>query len=248
MFIYLVLILLTVFLHSFAIHENERVCYIVYAPKIGGSTTAGGVMTKLGLVLAAGFALLIAGGPNARAAHTNCTGSLTATTIDGDVFVAKGANCTLTDVTVDGNVLVFKKASLNVNAGTITGSVHASNCSFVKLSPDSSNVEPIVNGSVHISHCTNSSALPGSGVTAGGEIDGSFICNNNRDSCEVIGATVGNNVQVNHNLSSTASVVSASTIGGNLGCEANRPAPTASGAPNTVTGSKQGQCSAANGF
>jgi hypothetical protein len=206
------------------------------------------MMTKFGLALAAGFALLIAGGQNARAAHTNCTGSLTGTTIDGDVFVPKGASCTLTDVTVDGSVLVFKRGSLTVNGGTITGNVHASDCVYVKLSPDSSNVVPTVNGTVHISHCTNSSASPGSGVTAGGEIDGSFICNNNRDSCEVIGATVGNNVLLHHNISNTASVVSASTIGGNLGCEANKPAPTASGAPNTVTGDKAGQCSAANGF
>lgn len=117
----------------------------------------------------------------------------------------------------------------------------------MKLSPDASNVAPAVNGSVHISHCINTSALPGSGVTAG-EIDGSFICNNNRDACEVIGSTVGNNVQINHNLSGAASVVSDSTIGGNLGCEANKPAPTASGVPNTVTGHRQGQCSAANGF
>lgn len=206
------------------------------------------MITKLGLAMAAGFALLIAGGQNARAAHTSCTGSVTNTTIEGDVFVPKGAGCTLTDVTVDGNVLVFKTASLTVNGGTVTGDVHASNCVFVKLLPDASNVAPTVSGSVHISHCINSSSLPGSGLTAGGEVDGSFICNNNRDSCEVIGATVGNNVQVNHNLSSTASVVSGSTIGGNLGCEANRPAPTADGAPNTVSGSKQGQCSAGNGF
>ena len=204
-------------------------------------------MIKLGLALAAGFALLIAGGENARAAHTNCTGSLTNTTIDGDVFVPKGASCTLTDVTVDGNVLVFKKASLTVNGGTITGNVHASNCVFVKLSPGSG-AAPTVNGNVHISHCTNSSASPGSGVTAGAEIDGSFICNNNRDFCEVIDATVGDNVLLHHNVSNTASVVSGNTIGGNLGCEANDPAPTASGAPNTVTGDKEGQCSAANGF
>lgn len=75
---------------------------------------------KPGLALIAGFALLIAGGQDARAAHTNCTGSLAGTTIDGSVFVPKGASCTLTDVTVDGNVLVFKKASLSVNGGTIT--------------------------------------------------------------------------------------------------------------------------------
>jgi hypothetical protein len=205
-------------------------------------------MTRLGLALVAGFALLIAGGQNAQAAHTTCTGSLTGPPIDGDVFVPKGASCTLTDVTVEGSVLVFKRASLTVNGGTITGDVHASNCVFVKLSPDSSNVEPAVNGSVRISHCTNSSAVPGSGVTAGGDIGGNFICNNNRDSCELIGATVGNNVLVHHNLSDTASVVSANMIGGNLGCEANRPAPTAGGAPNTVSGNKQGQCSAANGF
>src|SRR5215469_6344710 len=205
-------------------------------------------MIKLGLALALGFALLITGGGNARAAHTNCTGSMTNATIDGNLFVPKGASCTLTDVTVDGSVLVFKRASLTVNGGTITGSVHASNCVFVKLSPDSSNVAPTVNGNVHISHCRNSSASPGSGVTAGGEIDGSFICNNNRDFCEVIDATVGDNVLLHHNVSNTASVVSGNTIGGNLGCEANHPAPTASGAPNTVTGLKKGQCSAANGF
>ena len=206
------------------------------------------MMTKLGLALAAGFALLIAGGQNARAAHTNCTGTVTGGTIDGNVFVPKGASCTLTDVTVDGSVLVFKRASLTVNGGTITGSVHASNCVFVKLLPDASKVVPTVNGNVHISHCRNSSASPGSGLTAGGEIDGNFICNNNRDSCDVIGATIGNNVLLHHNVSSAASVVSANTIGGNLGCEANDPAPTASGTPNTVTGDKEGRCSAANGF
>jgi hypothetical protein len=145
-------------------------------------------------------------------------------------------------------VLVFRTANLTVNGGTITGNLHASNCVFVKLSPDSSNVAPVVNGNVHLSHCRNSSASPGSGVTAGGEIDGSFICNNNRDFCEVIGATVGGNVLLHHNVSGTSSVVSGNTIGGNLGCEANNPAPTAGGTTNAVTGDKQGQCSATNGF
>ena len=205
-------------------------------------------MTKLAFVLAAGFALLIAGGQNARAAHTTCTSSMTGATIDGDVFVPRGASCTLTDVTVDGSVLVFKAASLTVNGGTITGNVHASNCVFVKLFPDSSNVAPVVNGNVHLSHCKNSSASPGSGVTAGGEIDGSFICNNNRDFCEVVNATVGGNVLLHHNVSGTPSLVSGNTIGGNLGCEANNPAPTAGGTVNAVTGDKVGQCSATNGF
>jgi hypothetical protein len=108
------------------------------------------VNAKLAPALAAGFALPIAGGQNAHAAHTNCTGSVTGTSIDGDVFVARGAKGTLTEVIVDGIVLVRKAATLVVNGETVAGSVHASNCVFAKFFV-SSDVVPTVNGTVHIS-------------------------------------------------------------------------------------------------
>jgi hypothetical protein len=53
---------------------------------------------------------------------------------------------------------------------------------------------------------------------------------------------VGGNVQVNNNSGSSASLVGGNTIGGNLQFARNTPGVTDEGVPNTVTGTKQGQC------
>ncbi len=61
---------------------------------------------------------------------------------------------------------------------------------------------------------------------------------------DVAGDTVGGNVTLARNAVAPGveNIVEGNTIGVNLSCVGNTPAPTDVGTPNTVTGIKSGQC------
>jgi hypothetical protein len=106
----------------------------------------------------------------------------------------------------------------------------------------------VVGGNVQIGNCTGASGV--SALTSfGGPITimGDFQCHNDTEMCTAAGATIGGNVQVNNNTG-TASNITDNTIFKDLQCQNNSPPPFHNAGPNTVTGNKQGQCSAALGF
>ncbi len=186
-------------------------------------------------------ALAAAAGKNQ---NVDCNGSMSFAAVTGNLRVKKGASCTLTDSSVNGNVSVDGGGSLTLNGVTVGGNLSTQG-SPVSLVQDSTGAPTIVDGNVDIA---NAPAGPAN-VICGAMIDGNLnVHNNNATSWIGVGGscTSGNsisgNVQVSNNKVSggPSAVVGGNTIGKNLNCNGNNPAPTGSG--NTVSGNNNGQC------
>jgi Tannase and feruloyl esterase len=201
------------------------------------------VMKTITLALTLAAAALLGGASTVRA-DTNCTGTLTGT-VKGNVTVPKDASCTIEIATVTGNVKVSQGASLMIAAydepSKISGNVEADHCKFVLLG---GNVT--VGGNLQIHQCTGTAnnGFQGPGV----KISGDFECHNNSGPCRAWLGEVDGNVQIRNNGSITASDISLVTIGGDLQCKHNTPAPTHNYGPDWVTGNLQDQCAANRGF
>ena len=201
------------------------------------------VMKTITLALTLAAAALLGGASTVRA-DTNCTGTLTGT-VKGNVTVPKDASCTIEIATVTVNVKVSQGASLMIAAygepSTIGGNVEADHCKFVLLG---GNVT--VGGNLQIHQCTGTAnnGFQGPGV----KISGDFECHNNSGPCRAWLGEVDGNVQIHNNGSITASDISLVTIGGDLQCKNNTPAPTHNYGPDWVTGNLQDQCATNRGF
>ncbi len=195
----------------------------------------------VGIIVMSAIAQSLAG--HAWAASTTCSGQIgggpAVTSINGDVTVPDGASCTLTFVKVAGNIRVGRDATLTVSAYTepssIGGNVSATNCNSVLLQ---GNVT--VQGNLDIISCSG----PGWNGFMGPDtvINGNFICQANAGPCLAWLGTVGQNLHIQSNRSKAASDVSLVSVGGNLHCMGNAPAPTHSRGPSWVDGNDQGQC------
>jgi hypothetical protein len=201
------------------------------------------VMKAIMLALALAAVVLLGGTSTVRA-DTNCTGTLTGM-INGNVTVPKDGSCTIEIATVTGNVKVSQGASLIIQAYTepssIGGNVEASHCKSALLE---GNVT--VGGNLQIHQCTgkSDSGFQGPGI----KIGGNFNCHDNSGPCRAWLGDVAGNVQIHDNGSTTASDISLVTIGGDLECRQNTPAPTHNYGPDWVKGNLQGQCAASRGF
>jgi hypothetical protein len=237
------------------------------------AASARGLLARFAIATLAALGILAGTVPAARAGDTTCTMTISNGTINGNLVVPAGNSCTLANVTVTGNVQVGKGATLIVepNPGqtvTIGGNVQAARCQSVELLPLSTGANS-VGGNVQIQNCTGRSGYNNVQGVGSVTISGNFACGSNSASCTALfgsvrgnvqvnnnsggsneGALVvrnngGGNVQVNNNSGSIAAAVAGNTIGGNLQCAGNTPAPPGvsdGGVPNTVAGNKQGQC------
>jgi hypothetical protein len=185
---------------------------------------------------------LVGGVTAVHAADTSCTGTLSGS-ITGNIVVPSGASCTLSDATVTGDVQVLQNASLSVDATqqptTIDGNVLANQCASALLKGGVT-----VSGSVQIQQCAQPSGFLGPGV----KIGGGFQCVNNGGACQADLGDVHGIVQIQGNNASAASDISLVSVGGNLECHGNTPAPTHTFGPDFVTGNLQDQCAANLGF
>ena len=215
-------------------------------------------------------ALLPASG-GARTADFNCTGFSTGGTF-ANVVVPAGQSCVLDHARVTGNVTVKTAASLSVTTtsgdSTIAGKVTGNACDFIDLESTGASFRIVVGGDVNITNCTGSSFSGGRGSSGPGTppqsllIGGNTKCSGNQDECVFdyaiiagnldcsgnFGCTlqsdaIGNNVTANNNTGVGATIVNGA-IAGNLACSGNVPGATNSGTPNTVSGTRSGQCSA----
>ncbi len=163
----------------------------------------------------------------------------TVTTIDGSVIVPDGKSCTLSFVNIKGDIRVGRDASLTVSAYTepseIGGDVEARNCNAVLLQ---GNVT--VRGNLNINACNGTAwnGFQGPDIA----IHGSFECLGNAGPCLAWLGTVREDLHIQSNKSQAASDVSLVSVGGNLQCQENSPAPTHLHGPSWVDGHAQGQC------
>jgi feruloyl esterase len=191
-----------------------------------------------------------AGAPTAWAADVTCTGvmsggALGPLNINGNVTIPQDANCTLSFVNVTGNVQAERGSTLLITAytepSTIGGNVEANNCYSALLEGTVT-----VGGNVQIQQCNGNgpNGFQGPDIV----INGNFQCQGNSSnaaSCLAWLGKVHGNVQIQANDGPTAPDVSLVTVGGNLICQQNSPAPTHVHGPSWVNGNSLGQC---NGF
>ncbi len=150
-------------------------------------------------------------------------------TIDGDIFVPKGASCVLANTYVKGNVKLADRAQLVAREGTfVEGSVQTDGANRVRIRDSE------VNGNIQLTGVDFSQGSLVVNTRVGGTIDwkdndaGMLIRYN-----KVIG-----DIKVNQN--NRLARIFDNTVGGNLQCQSNQPAPE--GARNKVDGNKEDQC------
>jgi hypothetical protein len=171
-------------------------------------------MRRSSIAALATFGIVLAAVPAARARDVSCSTTTTGGTVEGNLVVPTGANCTLNSVTVWGNVLVGASAQLNVETGSeIGGNIRAEECLSVQLLGGSISV----GGNIKIENCTGISGWDARpiGSTSSITIDGNFTCDNNAQPCVVTGGEVRGNVSVINNRGAGPDIFN-TKIGGNL--------------------------------
>ncbi|HXC89579.1 MAG TPA: hypothetical protein VNV18_05390 [Stellaceae bacterium] len=189
--------------------------------------------------------VMAAGAGSAAAQTYTCSGTLAPGSYTA-VSVPASATCTVStsgNVTVTGNVMVGSGASLfdyDTASFTVSSSLLAVGAKTIYLVPATGGAVNIL-GSVSVTGETNTVDIRNSFVGGTLSVANSMIS-------AYINLT-GNNVSANVlNRSNTTPApgdndVVNNTIGGSLVCTGNTPAPQDGGIPNTVGGSKVGQCS-----
>lgn len=191
---------------------------------------------KKALSVVAGTAILFSGSAiaalPASAGDITCRTTITNRTIDGNVNVPAGANCTLRGVIVDGNVKVNSKAYANITGKSkIKGNVQAKGQRHVLVQGFSR-----VDGDVQAR--SGNSAFVGVAY-----VDGNVQIESNYGKVTVGSSQIKGDVQLfsNRGLNSNyTKTVFNNRIGGNLQCKSNTPAPY--GYNNKVEGNKENQC------
>ena len=166
-----------------------------------------------------------------------CNSTLTGT-FDNVTAVA-GGTCVLSNATVEGNVTANNGADLLIFGGTVEGNVRGNSGSSVVV------VSSVVEGNV----ACNGTVGPNGCQVSGANVDGNVSSTNAGGGfVNVFSSTISGNVQMFNNA--VQAFVSLNTIGDNLQCSGNSPAPNPGGLPptNVVNDDKEGQCSAAFGF
>lgn len=147
---------------------------------------------------------------------------------------------------VTGNVTVQSGGALYMTNTTVGGSRSANGARALTVCGST------VNGSVNI---TNSSGyvLLGNGGCAPNTFRSSVTLTSNHGGFRVSGNAVSSSLQATNTTTASGAlnptggpathVIRANSVGGSLMCSGNAPAPTNEGSPNTVMGSKTGQCS-----
>lgn len=154
---------------------------------------------------------------------------LSGATVGGNVTIASGATAFIVNSTVHGNVLATNAGQIGICASHVDGNVHVTGTSGFTL----------VGGD-------------GLGGCAGNVIGGNTTLSSTHGGLRVAANTIkGSTGVTNNNASGTdlvtnapaATVVSRNVISSTLQCSGNAPTASNGGAPNTVNGTRTGECS-----
>lgn len=171
-------------------------------------------------------ALLAFAAPPAQAGDVMCPPNRGPVTIGGNVVVV--GDCTLGRTTVDGNVFVEDRGVLTANRANIRGNVQSDGGLRVRL------LRTDVDGSVQLKNLRD----PLQSMVERSRVKGSIQLDDNDSRVVVLDNVVDEDVQAFKNRGGV--VIRTNTIGGNLQCKENVPAPTGFG--NRVGGNKEDQC------
>jgi hypothetical protein len=159
----------------------------------------------------------------------SCTGPIGARTIDGNVIVPRGRSCTLTGTRVIGNVELRDDAQVLIRGeANVDGNVQTDGAARVRIRYST------IGGNVQLTGIDTSLESLVVHSRVGGTVD----WNDNGAPFLIRFSEVDSDVKVNQN--SALARVFDNTVGGNLQCQSNEPAPK--GARNIVYGSKEDQC------
>ncbi|MFE2611026.1 Ig-like domain repeat protein [Streptomyces mirabilis] len=170
-----------------------------------------------------------------------CTRTITGQ-VNGSVFATRESTCII-NATVRGSVHGVAGGALFIDNSTIQGSVQSSNGTLFGVCGST------VAGTVQVDRATGFVVIgdPGDEHCPGNKTD-SVQLTNNHSGVEVVANDIDGSVQVIGTTSTgpfpadgRAAIVG-NTIHGSLFCASNVPPPTNRSTPNTVTGSRGGQC------
>ena len=171
-------------------------------------------MKRLLIAVPLAVAASVMTAPAAHADDRVCSGTIGASSIDGNVIVPQNATCQLNGTRVDGNVIVNRDAKLVASGVRVGGNIQAENHREVVIKTRT------VNGKVVRSAVEGSIQLKQGG---GGKI---------------LRAVVGSDIQLFTNRGQFE--VRGNRVDGNLQCKENNPRPV--GGNNVVQGNKEDQC------
>ena len=191
------------------------------------------------------LAIVTPSAPLVSAANIECTSDIESGTFDDNVVVPEGETCGLYaltgDITINGNLTVEKGATLLIigehygYSVTITGNIKADDAERVSINGVS------VGGNIQVKNTQSGVDLSNSNVV------GNVQISDNLHFYSVVTSNIGGNLQVMKNSSDLTSAYyfnfAGNTVGGNLDCSQNNPAPVSYDfGPNSVTGTKKNQC------
>jgi Bacterial Ig-like domain (group 3)/IPT/TIG domain len=157
-------------------------------------------------------------------------------TISGGITVNPGGSLALDGVTVNGGIVANGAQTIRICNSTVNGGTVVANSSGYVLFGDAGDAGDDGTPSCHGNVQHGGVMITGSESQA--EVGGNSISG---------GLTVSNSSGTGPTLENLVTEIEANTIKGGLTCLGNVPAPTNDGLPNSVTGSRVGQC-ASPGF
>ena len=159
--------------------------------------------------------------------------------VNGDVTVRSGGTLSVLGGTVNGNLIVQSGGRLIVEGGSITA-INSTGATSVRV------CGAAVKGDVAITGSTGSVTVGDGGYNGApacgaNTIQGSFNVAGNAAGFEIAGNAITKSLTVTGNTGGPHKI-EANQIKANLACSGNVPAPTNAGHPNTVKGTRSGQC------
>lgn len=200
-------------------------------------TTRFGRLVRLGLLAAILAAALVIGEPMPARAAFACTQTIEDVTIKDSLTVPAGAECTLLDaVVVRGGVTVEPGARFTAFDSEIRGSFVATGHAEVDLRTVEVRGSVTLTGGVAVGVNSASSLL---GVKARGDV---LLSGNAQAVIQVVGTDVRGSLTLSGNTEITGETILLrdNTIGANLICDGNSPAPEV--VRGVVGGVATGQC------
>jgi hypothetical protein len=168
--------------------------------------------------------------------------------VNGNVTVQSGGTFSVVGGTVNGNATVQDGGALATSGGTINGAVTSSGARFLSICGAKA-----INGALNASTSTGSVIIgdagdDGSPACGPNSLGNSVSLTSNTGGVEVGGDTINGNLTLTNNTGTgppaedTKPEIEANKVKGNLACSGNDPAPINDRRPNTVSGSRTGQC------
>jgi hypothetical protein len=179
--------------------------------------------------------------PESATQTVNCTRTVTGSVSS---VVATGESTCVLNATVHGNVAAATGTALFIGNSTVQGDIASSGSTLVGVCGTTAT------GSLAVYGASGFVVIgdPGDDHCATNQINQKVALSNNTGGLELIGNHIGQSVAVANNTGTgpfpedNRPEIEGNTIGGSLTCSGNTPPPTNDGHPNTVTGTRAGQC------